>query len=247
MASVQASQCPYSPEYADLETNTTLLEKLRALTDGESYADSDDASREAAAGGDVFRSAPAFSRNLQPVWHWLLFATAVLLFFDVASRRIALEFGVVVAAAVAAWDRLARPQRCRRPRVLEFIDRLKARKARRSRRGHRPGKEDAAFRCRRRAANGGAPPPGRRTRRSLRLGVNRAAAPQRPKPTAGQEGGDYLSRLKKAKKTRRGGSRSAEKDDGVTGKMLPRVAARGLVGVLSTKGIRFMSSAASMQ
>jgi Mg-chelatase subunit ChlD/uncharacterized membrane protein len=199
---------PYSPEYADLETNTTLLEKLRALTDGESYADSDDALREAAAGGDVFRKAPAFSRNLQPVWHWLLFATAVLLFFDVASRRIALEFGVVVAAAVAAWDRL-RGRNAAADREPEFIDRLKARKAQVGAaigQGKKTRRFDADD-----APPTAAPPPGADEAKPMPQAGPRPA-PQRPKPTAGQEGGDYLSRLKKAKK-RAMEDREKEKDE----------------------------------
>src|SRR5262249_2101837 len=34
---------PYSPEFADLESNTALMEKLRALTGGKSFADDDEA------------------------------------------------------------------------------------------------------------------------------------------------------------------------------------------------------------
>src|SRR5262249_38810620 len=118
----------YSPEYADLQTNTDLLEKLRALTEGETYADADESLEKTSASGMVFRKAPAFSRSLQPIWYWLLVATAVLLFFDVASRRISIEFGAVVAALVAGWDRL-RGRSLSARQEPEFIDRLKARKA----------------------------------------------------------------------------------------------------------------------
>jgi hypothetical protein len=199
---------PYSPEYSDLETNTALLEKLRVLTDGETYDDDDKALRDAARGGEVFRKAPAFSKNLQPVWHWLLFATAVLLFFDVASRRIALEFGVVVTAAVATWDRL-RGRNAAADREPEFIDRLKARKAQVGEaigQGKKARRFDAGD-----APAVAAPPPGADEARP------REASPRpapRPKQTAeaGQEGGDYLSRLKKAKK-RAMEERDKEKDE----------------------------------
>src|SRR5262249_7559559 len=87
---------PYSPEYSDLETNTALLEKLRAMTDGLTYADDDRALAEAAASGEAFRKAPAFSKNVQPVWQWLLFLAGALLLFDVAARRIAVEPGSVL-------------------------------------------------------------------------------------------------------------------------------------------------------
>jgi uncharacterized membrane protein len=201
---------PYSPEYADLESNTALLEKLRALTDGETYADTDDALRDAAADGDVFRKAPAFSRTLQPIWPWLLFATAVLLFFDVATRRIALEFGAVTSAAVATWDRL-RGRNAAADREPEYIDRLKARKAQV---GESIGQGKKA--ARRFDAGEGttaaAPPPGADEAKPAPQAAPRPA-PQRPKqPAGGQEGGDYLSRLKKAKK-RAMEDRDKEKDE----------------------------------
>ncbi len=200
---------PYSPEYSDLETNTALLEKLRALTDGETYVDSDPALEEAARDGLVFRKAPAFSKNLQPVWHWLLFLTATLLLFDVAARRIALEFGVVVAAVVATWDRL-RGRNAAADRVPEYIDRLKARKAQV---GEAIGQgKKAARRFDAGDAPPAAPPPGAGEAKPAPTASPRPA-PQRPKQgaEAGQEG-DYLSRLKKAKK-RAMEEREKEKDE----------------------------------
>ncbi len=187
---------PYSPEYSDLETNTALLEKLRALTDGESYADSETALAEAAAGGEVFRKAPAFSKNLQPVWHWLLFAAAVLLLFDVAVRRIALDAGAVVGAAVATWDRL-RGRSAAADRAPEYIDRLRARKAQV---GEAIGQGKKA--ARRFDAGEGAPtaaPPPGADEAKPRPEPGPRPATQRPKQPAGQEA-DYLSRLKQAKK-----------------------------------------------
>src|SRR5207253_3168962 len=46
---------PYSPEFADMESNTALLEKLRDMTGGRSIADDPARLGEAAQGGEVFR------------------------------------------------------------------------------------------------------------------------------------------------------------------------------------------------
>jgi Mg-chelatase subunit ChlD len=200
---------PYSPEYADLETNTALLEKLRVLTDGEIYTDSDAALPKVAEDGTVFRKAPAFSKNLQPVWDWLLFLAAVLLLFDVAARRIALEFGVVVAAVIATWDRLC-GRNAAADRAPEYIDRLKARKAQV---GETLGQGKKAAR---RFDAGDAPtaaaPPGAGEAKPAPPASPRPA-PQRPKSGAeAEKEGDYLSRLKKAKK-RAMEEREKEKDE----------------------------------
>jgi Mg-chelatase subunit ChlD/uncharacterized membrane protein len=187
---------PYSPEYSDLETNTALLEKLRALTDGQTYADNGPALEEAAVDRDaVFRQAPSFSKNLQPMWQWLLFLAGALLLFDVASRRIALEFGAVVAAVVATWDRL-RGRNAAADRVPEYIDRLKARKAQV---GEAIGQgKKAARRFDAGEAPVAAPPPGADESRRPEPSPRPAQPRPRPAAGAGQEG-DYLSRLKKAK------------------------------------------------
>jgi Mg-chelatase subunit ChlD/uncharacterized membrane protein len=199
---------PYSPEYADLESNTALLEKLRALTDGETYADDAKSLEEAAGDGAVFRKAPAFSKNLQPVWHWLLFATAALLLFDVAARRIALEIGAVVGATVATWDRL-RGRSAAADRVPEYIDRLKARKAQV---GETIGQGKKAARRfdAEQAPVGAAPPPGADEAKPR---AEPRPVPQRPRPVAPvAPEGDYLSRLKKAKQ-RAMEDRDKEKDE----------------------------------
>ena len=118
---------PYSPEFADLESNSGLLEKLREITGGISIADDASAMARAAASGEVFRAGLASSRSMQPIWFWLVLATAVVLFFDIAVRRIAIEPEAVAAAASRVWDRL-------RGRVVpvvtapQFLDRLRSRK-----------------------------------------------------------------------------------------------------------------------
>ncbi|HZT80016.1 MAG TPA: VWA domain-containing protein, partial [Gemmataceae bacterium] len=144
---------PYSPEFADLEANTALLEKLRELTDGRSYADEERELAEAAAavkraeGRDekakaeaeqerlakamaeaMFRPGLRQAKSLQNLWHWLVFATAVLLLFDVAVRRISVDPVEVAAKAQAVWDRVrGRPVAV--PQTAEFLDRLRTRKA----------------------------------------------------------------------------------------------------------------------
>src|SRR5262249_48909743 len=77
---------PYSPEFSDLETNTTLLERLRTTTEGEAFADNDKVLAEAASAKAAFRPGLPRFRSLQAVWFWLLALTAMLLFFDVAVR-----------------------------------------------------------------------------------------------------------------------------------------------------------------
>ncbi len=64
---------PYSPEFADMESNAALLEKLRAMTGGKTFDDNDEKLAQAAAAGEVFRrTGLAPSRNSQPIWYWLL-------------------------------------------------------------------------------------------------------------------------------------------------------------------------------
>jgi uncharacterized membrane protein len=96
---------PYSPEFAEMESNTDLLDRLRALTEG----------------------AESEGRSPQPIWPWLLALAGVGLFFDVAVRRITLEPARVVAAARALWARLR--GRAAEARPAEFLDRLRSRKA----------------------------------------------------------------------------------------------------------------------
>ncbi len=96
---------PYSPEFADLESNAPLLARLATITNGKYHTDADDL-QALAASGDVFRDAAAATRSVLPFWFWLVFAAAVLLVFDVGVRRIAVEPAEVESAATRAWRRL---------------------------------------------------------------------------------------------------------------------------------------------
>src|SRR5262249_25517251 len=79
---------PYSQEFATTETNTELLEALRRETGGERYEDDAEALARVARSGQVFRPGLEPALSSQPVWYWLLFLAGVVLFFDVAVRRI---------------------------------------------------------------------------------------------------------------------------------------------------------------
>jgi uncharacterized membrane protein len=191
---------PYSPEFSDLESNTSLLEKLRSMTDGKVYPDDGPELQQIARAGsaNVFRPTSPRFFPLQPIWYWLLVAAGVVLFGDVAVRRIALDPLAVSAAAGRWWERL-RGRGQAAERVPEFIERLKSRKAEiseslqreRAARRFDAGERPAA------APVGGADLPAR------------PAAPSRPAAAPGpslapqqesQEPADYASRLLKAKR-----------------------------------------------
>jgi uncharacterized membrane protein len=194
---------PYSPEFADMESNPALLSRLRDMTGGTNIpedelakaADETDPSAEAARSAlarEVFRSGLPQFKNLQPVWYWLVFFAGVGLFFDVATRRIAIQPEEAWNAADRFWSRL----RGRAPtaeQTPQFMDRLQSRKAqvsetlkaaRRFEAGERPADAPAGAE---EAATGTTP-------------LN----PPIPKPPIApekeQEGTDYASRLLKAKK-----------------------------------------------
>jgi hypothetical protein len=185
---------PYSPEFADLQSNVGLLENLRSRTNGLTYQDSDKALAEAAASGNVYRSGVPKVRSLLPLWFWLLFVTAILLFFDVATRRLSLEMPELVASADRLWRRLrGLPIEEGQP---EFMDRLQTRKA-------QAGAGLASGRAARRFEGEG---PEEFTQAVDATGPT--ATPPRPRPVAAPsagpqaepDAGDFASRLARAKK-----------------------------------------------
>ncbi len=82
---------PYSPEFAELASNTPLLERLRELTGGRRYEEDEILLADAAKSGAVFRPAPERVKSLLPLWYWLVYLSAVLLLADVAVRRLAID------------------------------------------------------------------------------------------------------------------------------------------------------------
>jgi hypothetical protein len=181
---------PYSPEFSDMEPNPTLMEDLAALTGGRVYTDDEGELLRVARSGEVFRPGLALTKSLQPIWFWLVFVSCVLLLFDVAVRRIAVDPVAVVAVAQGYWDRL-RGATAPREAAPEFIERLRSRKA-------KVGEAIDQGRAGRRFEGeaGAAPPPGADE-------ATNASAPRRaPKlpPKAAEQPEDYTSRLMRAKR-----------------------------------------------
>jgi uncharacterized membrane protein len=185
---------PYSPEFAEMESNTALLERMRDLTGGKTYVDDDSMLRQAAESTDVFRSLPADLHSLQPIWPWLAVLAGVCLFFDISVRRIAIEPNKVTAAVRNWWLGL----RGMAPALAtpEFIDRLQSRKAQveetldRSRGTRRFEAGEAQASAPAGAEAGPAPPSAPRPQ----------TAPQTIGPEKQHEPADYAARLLRAKK-----------------------------------------------
>ena len=187
---------PYSPEFADLQTNTGLLEKLANITQGKVYQDNDKSLADTAAAGTVYRPSAPRVKSLLPLWFWLLFVTAILLFFDVATRRLSFEIPEVLIGANRLWRRL-RGLPLEEEREPEFMDRLHSRKAaagaglaagRAARRFEGQGRDDFPTTADATAQPTADPSARRPTTRP-------SAAPQ-----AEAEPGDFAARLARAKK-----------------------------------------------
>src|SRR5262249_9178496 len=119
----------YSPEFADLETNATLLKNLARLTGGEVYGEDKGTLKRLADSGDLYRPAPEGARALLPLWYWLVFLVGVGLLVDVGVRRISLEPGEVRIAASRTWNRLRKKQQARAAADEDaFLARLKQKK-----------------------------------------------------------------------------------------------------------------------
>jgi uncharacterized membrane protein len=186
---------PYSPEFADMESNTKLLETMREITGGRTFSEKPEDLAKTAESGDVFRYADLpQSRSLQPIWYWLLLATAIFLLGDIAIRRIAVDPLQVTMAVQRVWERL-RGQAAQTASAPQFLDRLKSRKAAI---GETLGKAKAQARF----EMGDAPPPS-----TAPAGADEAAAPgprpiTRPTATPGgvapdapqEQPADYASR-----------------------------------------------------
>ena len=119
---------PYSPEFAEMESNPALLVRLAEATEGKIYPDDSAGLEEAARAAEMFRPVPQTNLSLQALWPWLVFLTAVCLLLDVAVRRIAIQPEAVWVKAVALWQRLRGQARAEEP-MSAFIERLKSRKA----------------------------------------------------------------------------------------------------------------------
>ena len=117
---------PYSPEFAEMESNVALLDRLRKETGGKEFPEEN--LSQVVNSGDVFRPLPAELHSQKPIWHWLVVLAGICLFFDVAVRRIAIEPEKVKIALMNWWFYL----RGRAPIAAEatpFLERLQTRKA----------------------------------------------------------------------------------------------------------------------
>lgn len=187
---------PYSPEFAELSSNTPLLERLRELTGGQRFEEDEVLLDETAKAGAVFRPAPERVKSLLPLWYWLVFLSAVLLLSDVAVRRLALDPHRLAERGRYVWARL-RGLPVPEP-TQEIAERLQMRRP--------PGTMGPTqTRAGQRFESGTVPPVG------MPLGAEASSAPAPPSATpsaapslgAAQpepEAEDYASRLMKAKK-----------------------------------------------
>jgi uncharacterized membrane protein len=186
---------PYSPEFADLETNPALLKRLAEITGGKEYAEGDE--EKVAKSGDVFRDAPKTVRALLPFWFWLVFAAGVLLVFDVGVRRVSLEPAEVRAAAVAVWTKL-RSKAAKPAAASEGLDRLRRAK-------EAVGERIEQERAGRRFDPTAAPPADAPVQTADELASAppppvMASPPPPPRLDKPPEGDDFFTRMHKAKK-----------------------------------------------
>src|SRR5262249_22508213 len=178
------------------EPNTTLLEELRDLTGGRSYSDDAEELARVARSGEVFRAGLALTKSLQPIWFWLVFVSCILLLFDVAVRRIAVDPVQVIAVAHNLWDKM-RGTTAPRQVAEEFIDRLRSRKAQV---GQALDQGRAARRFEGTEGATAVAPPGAEEARPMPERRPPSRASQPAPPTVGEESEDSSSRLMLAKR-----------------------------------------------
>jgi uncharacterized membrane protein len=191
----------YSPEFADLESNVALLKTLARITGGNVYSEDAKPLKDLAASGELYRPAPEGARALLPLWYWLVLFVGVGLLFDVGVRRISLEPGEVRAAANRTWTRMRKKQVAKSAEEDDvFLARLKQKKAVVEESLER---EKAGRKFETSGTVTEPPPPG------ADEGVDAGPAVFTPKPPpppppaakpAEEQGNDYLSKLRKAKK-----------------------------------------------
>ncbi len=181
---------PYSPEFAELSSNTPLLERLSELTGGQRYEEDETLLTETAKAGTVFRSAPERVKSLLPLWYWLVFLSAVLLLSDVAVRRLAIDPQRIAERGRYVWARL-RGLPVPEPRQ-EIAERLRMRQVPLGTMSERAGQR----------FEGGTAPAGAdvATASPPITSGTPPAAPSLGAAAPEAEAGDYASRLLRAKK-----------------------------------------------
>jgi uncharacterized membrane protein len=112
---------PYSPEFATVRSNDGLLLQLAQSTHGRVIDEA------ALASTDLFSHDLPPTRDLQPIWFWLVFLAAVLLLFDVMVRRIAIQPAAIAAKAGEVYRRF-RGQARLSAESQSYFERLKSKK-----------------------------------------------------------------------------------------------------------------------
>jgi uncharacterized membrane protein len=189
----------YSPEFADLETNSALLKSLARITGGQVHSEEPKELRELAQSGDLYRAAPEGTRALLPLWYWLVFIVGVGLLFDVGTRRISLEPQEVRQFAEKTWARVRKKPSTRTSAEQDaFLSRLKQKKAvvEESLEREKAGRKFDA------AGPAAEPPPaGADASEPAERPVFTPPPPPKPVPKPAEPApDDYLSKLRKAKK-----------------------------------------------
>lgn len=184
---------PYSQEFADLDTNTALLKQLAELTGGRYHTDDPAELESLARSSDLFREAPKTSRAYQPFWYWLVFAAGVLLLFDVAVRRVAVEWIEAKALAAAFWRKLREAPEAAAASTLGQLQRRKQEI------DERIERERAARRFEATATPSDAPPPGAVAGPTESRPLPSAPPPRSEVKKPADTDADMFSRLKKAR------------------------------------------------
>ena len=196
---------PYSPEFSDLETNSPLLKRLSELTGGNAILEPEDldwrdkkAMEKFALGANFFRPAQITIRAILPFWFWLVFAAGVLLFLDIAARRISIDADEIRAWGTRNWAKW------RRQPVMEDIDTggLDALMRRKQAVGDVLAKKKAASKFEG-EPNADEPPPSSADEYTAK--VSASPLPTQPPtrdakpPAEAPEEDDFMARMKKAK------------------------------------------------
>lgn len=188
---------PYSPEFAEMESNTGLLLRLAEMTGGNVYRETDSDPVPAAVSGDVFRPVTTAHRSLQTLWYFLVALCGVGLFFDIAVRRISLEPAQVQTKLQSVWAYLRGRAATVEP-TAQFLERLKSRKAQV---GETLDRTKESRRYEAPQGPGAAPPPPDLGGPTPPTGpTSKPKPPPSMAPEKKAEPGDFASRLMKAKK-----------------------------------------------
>jgi len=120
---------PYSPEFLDREPNEALLRDLAALKPqgSEPGAVIQGKDINTLLATDTFRHNLTKATSQREIWHWILFGGAILFFFDVFFRRVAVDWAFIGKQFAAVRDKVLRRQPVAEAAVT--LDRLRSSKA----------------------------------------------------------------------------------------------------------------------